>query len=88
MGEIAKRRMDQTWRQAVEARLRSAAPSGTEEYLSAFDVLVRSGAGDAEAAYRTLARAGLLWRVEGAGFTASPRPGEGSSGNPHEVPTV
>ena len=87
MGEAAKRRLEETWRQAVEARVRSTAPGRAEDCLAEFDALLRSGASDAEAAYRALSRAGLLWRVEAAGFTAAPRPAE-ESGNPHEVPTV
>ena len=87
VGEIAKRRMDETWRQAVETRVRSTAAARVEECLSAFDASLRSGASEAEAAYRTLARAGLLWSVEGAGFAASPSSTEDSR-NPHEVPTV
>ena len=87
MGDIAKRRLDETWREAVEARVRSAAEGRTNECLARFDELLGSGASEAEAAYRTLSRAGLLWRVEAAGFTATPPRAE-DSGDAHEVPTV
>jgi hypothetical protein len=58
---IAKRKLRDTWRQAVERR--SAAAGGPDTCVTAFDELVGSGMPDGEAAYAVLRDAGLLWRI-------------------------
>lgn len=60
MTDVAKRRLAQTWREAVAAR----AGDRAGEALSAYDALVLAGASEAEAAYRALLERALLWSVD------------------------
>jgi hypothetical protein len=62
---IAKRRVAETWREAVAARS-GADPTGSE-CLRRYDALRASGVADAEAAYLALAEAGLLWPLPASG---------------------
>lgn len=60
---VAKRKIRQTWREAVAAR--------AEALLPQFDAIHRESDDAGEAAYRVLAAAGLLWRVDEPGRMAS-----------------
>lgn len=60
MTDVAKRRITETWREAVAGR----AGDRAGEALSAYDALVRAGASEAEAAYRALRDRALLWSVD------------------------
>jgi hypothetical protein len=87
VSRIVKRKLRQSWRDAVEARIGASAPRRVEEGVSRFDAAVARGTGEAEAAYATLASLGLLWEVEAPGFT---RPAESPDGRPDSgsVPSV
>jgi hypothetical protein len=87
MSGIIKRKLRETWREAVAARLASAGPETLADGLAAFDAAVASGGGEAEAAHATLSRHDLLWHVEGAGFTTAAPVIAGTDGR-HSVPTV
>ena len=87
MSGIIKRKLRESWREAVAARLGSAAPAKREEGLAAFDAAVAAGEGEAEAAFAALSAHGLLWHVEGAGFTPAPA-AAANPANPHSVPSV
>lgn len=83
MSLIAKRKTTETWRDAVSARARAH-----PRCLDAFDEMVRAGRSDAEAAYRALAEAGLLWEIQGPD-DPGPRPAATEpAGSPHQVPNV
>jgi hypothetical protein len=86
MSGIIKRKLHETWREAVAARLASVAPAQLAEGLAAFDALVTQGMGDAEATHATLSTYGLLWQVQGAGFTIA-APAADAEGR-HSLPTV
>ena len=86
MSAIIKRKLRETWRDAVAARLREGVPDKAAGALAAFDAAVDGGAGEAEAAYATLSAHGLLWRVENAGFT--PPPDQDPPQTRHSVPSV
>jgi hypothetical protein len=87
MSDIIKRKLRETWREAVAARLASAGPETLAEGLSAFDAAVGRGEGEAEAAHAALSHHNLLWHVEGAGFTTAAPIITGTDGR-HSVPTV
>jgi hypothetical protein len=87
MSGVIKRKLRETWREAVAARLASAGPETLADGLAAFDDAVARGGGEAEAAHATLSSHGLLWHVEGAGFTTAGRPVAEAEGR-HSVPTV
>ena len=74
---VVKRKVRQTWRDAVANRIGPSDPDG----LAAFDALLAQGRPEFEAAYRVLEARGLLWRADEPG---SPEPGAG----PDEVPAV
>ena len=78
MPAIAKRKVRQTWREAVALRAGGQAP----RLLQRFDALLDEGREEAEAAYRVLEEAGLLWVADEPGLdrpTVAP---------PDEVPAV
>ncbi len=83
MSAIIKRKLSETWRQAVAARIAERRPDQTPVALATFDAAVSGGEGEAEAAYATLSGLGLLWHVEGAGFTLP-----GAEHGKHSVPSV
>ena len=84
MSAIIKRKLRETWRSAVARRSAEAAPdSGGEEALALFDRHVAEGQGEAEAAFAALSAYGLLWFVEGAGFTPPSEPQDS-----HSVPRL
>jgi hypothetical protein len=87
MSAIIKRKLRQTWREAVAARLAQASPAKLAEGLASFDAAVAAGEGEAEAAFATLSAHGLLWHVEGAGFARS-TPSAPEPHNRHSVPSV
>lgn len=62
---VAKRKVRQTWREAVA--LRAGDPSSP---LARFDSLCVEGSEEAEAAYRALEEAGLLWLADEPGAAA------------------
>lgn len=57
MNGIAKRRVAESWRDAVARR----GGGRRREVVAAFDLLVSAGRGEAEAAFRALEAEGLLW---------------------------
>lgn len=84
MGQIVKRKLRQTWRDAVAARLAEADPAGLEGGLAAFDAERAGGQGEAEAAYAVLAARRLLWTVDAPGFATAGADPDG----PHAVPSA
>ena len=86
MALVAKRKVRQSWREAVAARLESASPERLAAGLAAFDARLGKGAGDAEVAYAVLAEAGLLWEVDAPGFSATATQPDAASR--HTVPAV
>lgn len=74
---IAKRKLHETWRDAVSKRARDVRIPAA---LDAFDAMVRAGSGEAEAAYRALAEHELLWPISGPEpmQPAADRPAPGS----------
>ena len=74
MALIVKRKLNQTWRDAVARRIGESAGSA----LLAFDEAVSAGQTEAEAAYRVVAEAGRLWHVDESG--------RASGGDTAEVP--
>lgn len=60
MPRVAKRKIRETWREALADR---AGPDATE-FLARFDRLRADGVEEAEAAYRILEAAGRLWVVD------------------------
>jgi hypothetical protein len=84
MSAIIKRRLRETWRDAVAARVADRRPEQTPMALAAFDNAVSRGEEEAEAAFATLSALGLLWHVEGAGLTPPPSEEQGK----HSVPSV
>jgi hypothetical protein len=89
MALIAKRKMHQTWREAVMARALTGAGEAGERCLAMFDRLVGAGAGEAQAAYRALAAYDLLW-AEGPSDPGPPSSPElaAQEGDPHRLPNV
>jgi hypothetical protein len=85
MSGIIKRKLRETWRDAVAARLASAAPLKVAEGLATFDAALAQGGGEAEAAHATLSAYDLLWQVEGAGFTPA-TPASAEVDQRHSVP--
>jgi hypothetical protein len=88
MALIAKRKLHQTWREAVAARA-----SGTDaetDCLAAFEAILAAGKTEAEAAFRALGAHSLLWDVQGptdpGPATAPARAAEAL--DPHRVPNV
>lgn len=59
----AKRKLRQTWREAVAFR----AGDSAELLLLRFDLMLREGRDEGEAAYRVLESAGLLWLADEPG---------------------
>ncbi len=82
MSAIIKRKLRDTWREAVAARIAKCRPDQTLVALTTFDAAVSGGESEAEAAYATLSALGLLWHVEGAGVTAPPPDEQGSDSVP------
>lgn len=66
---VAKRKLRQTWREALAAR--AGGEGGA--VLSRFDELLREGREDGDAAYHALASAGLLWLVDEPGAASPPK---------------
>jgi hypothetical protein len=60
---VAKRKLTETWREAVARR--GAERGRRQECLALFDSCVAAGAGEAEAAFETLRRWNCLFVVEG-----------------------
>lgn len=84
---IAKRRLTETWRDAVSARAGTAVRHA--EALQDFDRLCANGLGEAEAAFRALARLDLLWRVDLPGDRqAGPGPALRPAPPEDEMPVV
>ncbi|TDR94957.1 hypothetical protein EV668_2249 [Enterovirga rhinocerotis] len=75
---VARRKVAETWRDAVGRRAGLRAPS----CLARFDALLGAGLDEGEAAYRVLAEEDLLWVVDEPGSAA---PAAGAS---DEVPAV
>lgn len=66
MSYVAKRKLTETWREAVARR--GAECGVLRECLTAFDGEILAGRHEAEAAYAALARCNILFRVpDGAG---------------------
>ena len=61
MSLVAKRKLSETWRDAVANRMRELACN--EDWLSVFEGHLRDGKDEVEAAYRTLAQLGALFFV-------------------------
>ena len=87
MSGIIKRKLRETWRDAVSARLASAAPLKVAEGLAAYDAELAQRGGEAEAAHATLSAYGLLWQVDGAGFTTA-APASAEADQRHCVPNA
>jgi hypothetical protein len=87
MSAIIRRKLTESWREAVAVRFREIAPENTRDGLAAFDGALAKGEGDAEAAFATLSAYGLLWHVEGAGFTPA-APSDSEPPDRHSVPNV
>lgn len=75
---VARRKVRQTWRDAVAAR----AGAAVGELLPRFDVLCREGIEQGEAAYRVLGQADRLWLVD------EPAADQPTIAPPDEVPQV
>ncbi|NNM73984.1 hypothetical protein [Enterovirga aerilata] len=86
MTAIIKRKLGETWRDAVAGRLASAAPDRLPEGLATFDAAVRAGKAEVEAAYAVLADRNLLWHVDAPGFSAASPAAEAQ--DPHSVPRI
>jgi len=88
MALIAKRKLHQTWREAVIARV--AGTDAETDCLAALDAILAAGKTDAEAAFRALGGHNLLWDVQGptdpGPATAPVRAAEAR--DPHRVPNV
>jgi hypothetical protein len=88
MALIAKRKLHQTWREAVAAR--ASGTNAEADCLDAFDAILATGKTEAEAAFRALGAHGLLWNVQGptdpGPATAPVRAAEAR--DPHRVPNV
>jgi hypothetical protein len=88
MALIAKRKLHQTWREAVAARA-----SGTDadaDCLTTFDAILAAGKTEAEAAFRALGAYSLLWDVQGPtdpGLATAPERAA-EARDPHRVPNV
>lgn len=83
MDLIAKRKVAETWRDAVSARAAASGDAGV--CVALFDRLVAAGTSDAEAAYRTLRTSNLLWRLDGQDDPATTA--EDAAGR-HDLPSV
>lgn len=84
MSGIVKRKLHETWREAVANRIAEAAPNALAAGLAAYDAARAEGQGEAEAAFAVLSAHGLLWHVDAPGFAAAaPDPA-----NPHSVPSA
>ena len=78
---VARRKLAQTWRGAVEDRARTGAPDRAGDCMASFDAALAAGMAEAEAAHAALAAFGLLWDVDAPDLSASaPR------GGPDETP--
>jgi hypothetical protein len=88
MALIAKRKIHQTWREAVVAR--AADEGARSRCLAVFDEIVGQGRSEAEAAFRALAAQSLLWDVVGPTDPGPPTPPEraAEARDPHRVPNV
>lgn len=71
---IAKRKVGETWQTSISARAGGSARSAA--LLARFAQLIAEGTSDGEAAYRTLAEADLLWRLDEPSFTEPVIPAE------------
>ena len=74
----AKRKVAETWRDAVGRRAGGRAAS----CLARFDEFLEQGLDEGEAAYRALDEAGLLWIADEPGSATPP------SNSPDDVPAV
>ena len=88
MALIAKRKIHQTWREAVAAR--AADEEVRARCLVVFDGIVNQGRSEAEAAFQALAVQHLLWDVVGPTDPGPPTPPEraAEARDPHRVPNV
>jgi hypothetical protein len=88
MALIAKRKIHQTWREAVVAR--AADDEARTHCLAVFDGIVGQGRSEAEAAFRALAARNLLWDVVGPTDPGPPTPPEraAEARDPHRIPNV
>ncbi len=75
---VAKRKVAETWRDAVGRR----AGERAELCIARFDALVVEGRDEGEAAYRALEEQGLLWIADEPGSAAP------SNGSSDDVPAV
>lgn len=82
MALIAKRRLAETWREAVAARAGAAGRDG--EAVSIYDRLRAEGRHEAEAAFHALGHVHLLWSVDLPGDPQAPTPRP--AGMEEEVP--
>ena len=87
MSAIIRRKLTESWREAVARRFSELAPEKTRDGIAAFDRALAEGEGEAEAAFVTLSAFGLLWHVEGAGFTP-PAASESEPQDRDSVPSV
>ena len=79
---IVRRKVRQSWRDAVEERAKSVSAVAARACLAAFEAVLEAGGTEAEAAYRALAEADLLIDIGSLG--AGPR--AEATGGPHSVP--
>lgn len=88
MALIAKRKLRQTWREAVAAR--AVDEEIRARCLALFDGIVGQGGSEAEAAFRALAAQGLLWDLVGPTDPGPPTAPEraAEARDPHRVPNV
>lgn len=67
---IVRRKVRESWRDAVSRRLATGGDDCLADGLRNFDDRLRAGEGEAEAAYAVLQARELLWFVDAPGFTA------------------
>lgn len=75
---VARRKLAQTWREAVAER----AGARAECLLPRFEAMCREGVEPGTAAYRVLEAEGLLWRVDEPGLIVP------SSSDPDDLPAA
>lgn len=83
---VVKRKVRESWREAVSRRLASRGEDCLTEGLRAFDDRLRGGQGEAEAVYAVLDERDLLWHVDAPGFTGDAR--QPPARSEHEVPAA
>jgi hypothetical protein len=85
---MAKRKIRETWREAVAARVQGNGEA--ERCLALYDATESAGASASEAAFRALEACGLLWEIAGPDDPGPPsRPvAEAQARDPHRVPNV